>query len=170
MTINDILTELVTPNYDILSILRKVKIIATKTWNNELLEWLNLELNWYPHWDNVPDYRKTHYNLTWTVSNGRFYQNNVSLPTAHLEDKIKEWLTRAVFIESLSELIALRNWEGDALSTSIDGNYLHFIDKIYWNWYHVQSATWILPFSVIDWMVWIISKHWVQNPVTLVRL
>lgn len=145
------------PNYDILSILRKVKIIAAKTWNNELLEWINLELNWYPNWDNVPDYRKTYYNLTWTISNGRIFQNNVALPIAHLDDNIKEWLTRAIFTESLSELIALRNWEGDALSTNIDPNYFHFIDKVYWYWYRVQSATWMLPFSVIDWMLWIIS-------------
>lgn len=155
MTINDIISELITSNYDILSVLRKVKVIASKTWNNDLIKWVDKELNWYEKWDDVPDYRKTHCSLEWMVSNGRYYQSNTTLPVAHLDKKIREYLTGAVFYEPMSELISLTARDSEFLHTSIDPNYFHYIDDAYTNG-HVQSAHWVLPISVIGGIIWIV--------------
>jgi len=65
------------------------------------------------------------------ISNGRYYQKNTTLPVAHLDIKIREYLTSAVFNESISELIGLTQRDSDFLHTSIDPNYFHYIDDAF---------------------------------------
>ena len=156
MTINDIISELVSKNYDITSVLRKVKVIAFKTWNEDLSKWVDRELNWYDDLESVPEYRKTHCSIEWIVSNGHYYQQNITLPIVHLDKSIRELLTSAVFKEPISELISLTDRDNDSLHTSIDPNFFHYIDKVYTNWYHVQSAHWVLPISIIGWILGVV--------------
>lgn len=46
------------PDSDILSVLMKAKMIAVKLGLSDLTEWIQLELNGYPSFDTVPEYRK----------------------------------------------------------------------------------------------------------------
>jgi hypothetical protein len=91
--LSDIINELIDESISLQRPLLKMKVLASRVGNSELLEWVNNELQGYIGIDKeVPNYRKTMSNVMGSYINGNRQFNNVSVPIFGLSDKMEEFM------------------------------------------------------------------------------
>jgi len=102
--ISDIVNELVDTKTSITSPLLKTKVLASRLKNNDLLDWVNRELNGYDELGTLPNYRKAMGQISGTYINGNFKYTNQPIPTFGLADDMIEALHSMDFYQSVSTL------------------------------------------------------------------
>lgn len=60
--LRDIQNETATAGGDVVSVLRKCKILASRLSSDELTRWVDFELDGYPESQPIPDYRRLRVN------------------------------------------------------------------------------------------------------------
>lgn len=151
MTLNDIISDIISSEHDIASILRQTKVIAFKLNNIDLQKWVDYELNWYPEEINLPDYRIIRHWIQWTVGNGYYQYSNSILSVSHLKKPLQEFLTIAQFREWISEIKEQTNNNDQFTYWMVDPIYYPELSKIYNQeaWYSVQWAKRVISISSI---------------------
>ncbi|WP_018616604.1 hypothetical protein [Segetibacter koreensis] len=106
--ISDIVNELVDVYKPLTSPLLKTKVLATRVKNDELLNWVNHELNGYESRSLVPGYRTCSGDViaNFIVGNRKF--TNMALPTSSLPKDVEEAFISMNFTENVEALEALR--------------------------------------------------------------
>lgn len=91
--LSDIINELIDESISLQRPLLKMKVLASRVGNKDLLDWVNKELQGYVGVNTqVPNYRKTMSNVMGTYINGNRQFNNVSVPIFGLSDKMEEFM------------------------------------------------------------------------------
>ncbi len=91
--LTDIINELVDDSLSLQKPLLKMKVLASRLQNKELLEWVNRELEGYIGVGiNVPNYRTTMAQLMGSYINGNRQFNNVSIPFSGFSERVERFL------------------------------------------------------------------------------
>lgn len=90
--IETIINELTDVGLSLTSPLLKTKVLASRIGNNELSNWVNLELNGYKDKEDLPDYRKATGNLIGDYLNGTMRVSNHILPIPSFENSFDDEL------------------------------------------------------------------------------
>lgn len=103
--ISQIINELVDTDKSIIGALLKTKVLASRIQNNQLLNWINGELNGFNSIENLPDYRKNIPTvLKGSYINGQMKYTNQPIPTIGLDWNIQKKLQISEFQESIYSL------------------------------------------------------------------
>lgn len=102
----NILTELVSLLADekesLTNALYKLKILAVRVSNQELLKWVNQELNGYDSNEKLPEYRKTPGILKGSFHNGFQAVANQNIPTFGFPEELINYVSKVSIIENIS--------------------------------------------------------------------
>jgi len=91
--LSNIINELIDESISLQRPLLKMKVLASRVGNKDLLNWVNKELEGYVGIDSeVPNYRKTMSNVMGSYINGNRQYNNVSIPVIGLSEKMDEYM------------------------------------------------------------------------------
>lgn len=107
--ISEIQSEILSPDCDLVSVLRKAHLHAIKMGLDEFDQWLLYELNGYPNQQCIPEFRRVH---------GVVKANNPVngwIPVAFSSTKIEEKLSKMLLPNPLAELIHLCETDGECL-------------------------------------------------------
>lgn len=102
--LEQIIEELVDSKSSLSGPLLKTKVLAHKLKSQELLNWINSELNGYQSDNVVPSYRIIGCNVTGSWINGQWKATNNNLPIMHLEKEVQEALRTIPFSNGISSL------------------------------------------------------------------
>lgn len=109
--------------------LLKTKVLMHKIGHKELTEWVNDELNGYPKDKPVPPYRKVHSRLVGNLQNMAYIHSSVTLPTAHLSEKLRNDLQENEMRQSISVIEQLASNPEGHLTVPISPEFNHKIDE-----------------------------------------
>lgn len=125
--ISDIINELVDTGRSISSPLLKTKVLASRLKNQELLSWVNSELDGYKGSDSLPDYRRFSAVLTGTYINGNYKFNNQPIATIGLNDNLAKSFHSANFLEGVATLEQL-NQSKEGICMELSAEYVHLLE------------------------------------------
>jgi hypothetical protein len=94
-------------------------VLLHKIGHKELVEWVNHELNGYPHDGDLPEYRILPAQVLANMANVRYQVNSHPIPLGHLEREQRESLETAKMFQSLAVLEKLVEKEGGFLQAPI---------------------------------------------------
>lgn len=95
-------------NSDVLSLLRRCKVLATRLKNKEFSQWVDWELNGYKNTEDLPDYR-----IITVHSKGHFSGvagsglRNADIPLSCIDKKYKKHLEKSFFMQSIGSYLDL---------------------------------------------------------------
>jgi hypothetical protein len=107
--ISDIINELIDSEKSVTSPLLKTKVLASRLKNEELLTWVNNELNGYDFNATVPEYRKCDGNVSGTYLSGNWQFNDQPLPTTGLPHELEQVIRQMDFYQSVATLESLQS-------------------------------------------------------------
>lgn len=117
--ISQIINDLVDDQKSLNTALLKTKVLASRIQNVELLDWVNSELSGYKIVEDLPEYRKNIFNdLKGSFLNGRMKYTNTQIPTAGLDEDFEKKLRSTEFMDSITGLEKLINFEKSSTLTS----------------------------------------------------
>lgn len=105
-----IVNELTNVGVSLTSPLLKTKVLATRLQNQDILEWVNNELNGYPDIKVVPKYRKTKGEIAASYINGNWHATNQVLNLPEFDEVTTENLYTMHFVQSVQ---ALESYQSD---------------------------------------------------------
>lgn len=117
--LNEIIDALSSQDSSLTNALLKTKVLLHKIGHKELVEWVNHELNGYPHDGDLPEYRILPAQVLANMANMRFQVNSHPIPLGHLEHEQRESLETAKMFQSLAVLEKLVEKEGGFLQAPI---------------------------------------------------
>lgn len=127
---------------DILVVLRKCRVLASRLGHEEFKKWVQCELDGYPKDEKLPDYR-----ILQCQSQGHFSgpfgsgMKNAPIPLNYLPKKLHPHLTVVKFVESIASLSELvKSDKSEALRSTWPADALPLVaDKFYENMVLVQA-------------------------------
>ncbi|WP_158797523.1 hypothetical protein [Pedobacter sp. L105] len=125
--ISDIINELMDFDKPISSPLLKTKVLASRIGSENLINWVNGELNGYENEHVLPDYRKTYGMLMGNYLNGKMKVTNTTIPVAHLSKTEVETLTAIELKESISSVERFITQKG--IKISVNAHAKLFLEK-----------------------------------------
>jgi AbiTii len=102
--ISDIINELIDTEKSISAPLLKTKVLASRTHNAELLDWVSNELEGYSLKDTLPKYRIYRCQVIGTFTVGYTQYNDQQIPTAGLPESLEDSIRSVEFYQSISGL------------------------------------------------------------------
>ena len=136
---NEILMGLTNTNVSLEDSLLKLKIFAFRLKNEELINFIDFELNGYKG-VKLPEYRVLDGILIGTLSNGYWLCSNRVLATAHLKKYKLQDITICEIKESVSVLQSYLDSDENNLSKIIPPEYYNKLSETYDNGFFVQTA------------------------------
>ena len=136
--INEIILALTDSRIQIQDTLLKIKVLAAKINNKDLINFVNGELEGYE--GKIPDYRIYKGQIIGNCTNGHMNYPSMSLPTAHLEPKTYKDLTSCEFYQSIGTLNEYLNINEEKITKTIPIEYHSKLSKGLGNGYKVYSA------------------------------
>lgn len=161
--ISQIINELINDEKSINGALLKTKVLASRIQNNELLNWVNAELNGYAAIKDLPDYRKniTVY-LRGNYSNGNTRYQNQPIPTVGLNQEFQKTLQTTEFSDSIVALENLiKNKECSTLESPLSAEAIGLIES---NWINMGN-----PFLQLHNVAKVISTSSIIEIISVVR-
>ncbi|MBS7565589.1 hypothetical protein KHS38_14345 [Mucilaginibacter sp. Bleaf8] len=125
-----IINELTDTNLSLTSPLLKTKLLASRIKNEELLYWVNNELNGYTKKEDLPEYRTTTGNLIGDYINGNMHISNHILPIPSFDDDFDNQLRRFDFFEGVEPLEKLSDSAKDLLVQPFNNGQVKIIQKL----------------------------------------
>ncbi|NLR83040.1 hypothetical protein [Chitinophaga eiseniae] len=132
-TISSIIDQLAISESPLSTPLLGTKILASRIKNNDLLQWVNNEIEGYEDANKVPLYRIAPCNLQGSYVNGNVKVTDTALPIPDISDKITKYLTSTRITQSCSALEYLLS-AGDKsgqISYKLSGDVLQFLQRKY---------------------------------------
>ena len=102
--LENIINDLTDSNKSLTTALLKVKVLATRIKNSELLNWVGNELNGYSNPNNLPEYRKYLGTTTGTYIYGNHQYNNQPVVTFGLDPELETTINSSDFYNSIQGL------------------------------------------------------------------
>ena len=102
--LDEIIDSLSSQNASLTDALLKTKVLLHKIGHKELVEWVNHELNGYPHDGEIPEYRILPAQVLANMANMAYQVNSHPIPLGHLECEQREFLETAKMYKSLAVL------------------------------------------------------------------
>ena len=117
--LTEIIEALSSQSSSLTEALLKTKVLLHKIGHQELVEWVNNELNGYSDHDNVPAYRILFAQVLANIANSGYQFNAHPIPLGHLSKEMRESLETAKMPQSLAVLEKLVDGRDGHLETSI---------------------------------------------------
>lgn len=128
--ITDIIDTLSDDNKSLTTPLLKVKVLASRIGNTELLNWVNSELDGYKNADSLPDYRVAKSIPRGNMQQGYHQENNVTLPIMIFGESLANKLIRFHLDQGVKALENLSNGEsGDTLTKQFGADFCAFLTE-----------------------------------------
>lgn len=116
--------EIVSSNCDVVNILRKAHLIASKLKLADFDQWIQHELNGYPDKESCPEYRKVCGSLK------AFNPYHGWIPTSIQNNEYEKSICERKLVNSISEIISLCQSSGNVLILDFSGEQLALFDKM----------------------------------------
>lgn len=120
--------------------LLKTKVLLHKIGHQELVEWVNNELNGYSNDDNLPEYRLLPAQVLVNASNMSYQVTSHLIPLGHLTKEQREALETAKMHQSLAVLEKLVEGAGGHLQAAIPMEANGLLGRGLTNGYQIQRA------------------------------
>ena len=117
--VTEIIETLSSQSGSLTEALLKTKVLLHKIGHQELVEWVNNELNGYPEQDSVPNYRILPAQVLANAANRAYQITAHPIPVGHLDEEVRESLETAKMSQSLAVLEKLVEGEGGHLEAPI---------------------------------------------------
>lgn len=130
-------------------LLRNCKVLANRLQHNELIQWVEFELNGYPSQDDLPTYRvvncqaKGHFGGAFGAE-----LKNMPIPAGCLPEKCQDWAKACHLIQPVSALEELSKGEGDLLQCDWPAEIIASTSPVYQG-YNLYGAWLIISKSAI---------------------
>ena len=131
------------PNCDIVNILRKAHFIASTLNLTDFDKWIMSELNGYPTPNDCPEYRILHCDLY------AFNQFNGWMPTVFRNTELENLISITKMNNSISQIISMSEQEGDKLMSEILGELLLLLNECF-NTSNTRFALFVSKTSIMD--------------------
>lgn len=115
--------EVLSPNCDIVTVLRKAHLIAVKLKLSDFDQWIQYELNGYPNKESCPEYRKVRGTLKYL---NQFYGWS---PIIIQNNEIEKIICERKMSNSISEIVSLSDSSENDLIAELSGEESAFLDK-----------------------------------------
>ncbi len=138
--LNEIVEALSSQGGSLTDALLKTKVLLHKIGHQELVEWVNNELNGYPNDDNLPEYRILSVQVLVNASNMAYQVTSHPIPLGHLTKEQRASLETAKMHESLAVLEKLVEQPGDHLHAAIPMEANGLLGRGLANGYVIQRA------------------------------
>lgn len=119
----DLQKEILSPNCDIVNVLRKAHLIAVKLKLSDFDQWIQYELNGYPDKESCPEYRKVRGTLKY------FNQYYGWYPIIIPNNEIEKLICERKMSNSISEIVSLSDSPENNLIAELSGGESAFLDK-----------------------------------------
>ena len=141
--IKDLQIEIMSPNCDIVNILRKAHFIASILNLTDFDKWIMSELNGYPTPNDCPEYRILHCDLY------AFNQFNGWMPTVFKNTELENLISTTQMNNSISQIISMSEQEGDRLMSESPGELLRLLNECF-NTSNTRFALFVSKTSIMD--------------------
>ena len=138
--LNEIIDALSSQNGSLTDALLKTKVLLHKIGHQELVEWVNNELNGYPDGGNIPEYRILPAQVLVNASNMAYQVISHPIPLGHLSREQRESLETARMNQSLAVLEKLVEKADGHLQASIPMEANGLLGRGLANGYKIQRA------------------------------
>ena len=138
--LNEIIEALSSQSGSLTDALLKTKVLLHKIGHQELVEWVNNELNGYSSNDNLPEYRILPAQVLVNASNMAYQITSHPIPLGHFTKEQRESLETAKMHESLAVLEKLVEKPGGHLQASIPMEANGLLGRGLSNGYIIQRA------------------------------
>ncbi|MGE8430262.1 MAG: hypothetical protein ACN6O7_20450 [Sphingobacterium sp.] len=118
--LESIINDLVVTKVSLSDPLLKTKVLASRIRNQQLLDWVNSEVNGYGEEDSVPNYRAEYGILKGNYLNGYWQYTDAQIPLPNISSEIKETYTKIECRDSIEAVCANMNSENLGFSVSND--------------------------------------------------
>lgn len=140
----DLQSEVTKSDCDVVSVLRKAHLIATKLGLTDFDKWILFELNGYKSDDNIPDYR---------IIRGQLKALNPYrgwIPTMMYDRELEDEICRIPVKNPVSEIISLYSQKEEGLGVEFTGEKLAFINGIFDSPTPMRYGVHFSPPAIID--------------------
>lgn len=137
--VEELIATLSSENCNLEAALAKAQVLAHHLNAHEMRRWVLNELRGYENAAELPDYRIVTCSLIGHVSNGFYRANRANLPTSHLDERIREMLTKKKVLQSIPTIQGWARSE-DALSSRVSPELYGELSKGFADDYYVESA------------------------------
>ena len=117
--------EIVSSNCDVVNVLRRAHLIASKLRLTDFDKWIQYELNGYPDSESCPEYRKVRGILK------AFNPYRGWIPTLIQDNKVEKMICERKLVNSISEIISLCESSKNVLTLEFSGEQLALLDKMF---------------------------------------
>lgn len=117
--------EIVSSNCDVVNILRKAHLIASKLKLTDFDQWIQHELNGYPDQESCPEYRKVRGSLK------AFNPYQGWVPTIILDNEFEKMICERKLANSISEIISLCQSSESGLISNFSGEHLALFNQMF---------------------------------------
>ena len=117
--------EIVSSNCDVINVLRRAHLIASKLKLTDFDKWIQYELNGYPDQESCPEYRKIRGSLK------AFNPYNGWIPTLIQDNEFEKMICERKLANSISEIISLCESSGNGLILEFSGEHLALFNKMF---------------------------------------
>lgn len=158
MNINNLIEECAN-NSDLLSLLRKIKILATKLEQKELLDFINYEIDGYPSAKLIPKYRKIPTAMQWYISNWFYTYENQTISINHIEDiEMKDCLQYSYILEWISGIMHYVDEWKSFIYEPVDLIFFQHLEKQYISGFKILNANKIISLAKLKEMIDIVRN------------
>lgn len=138
--LNEIIDALSSQGSSLTEALLKTKVLLHKIGHKELVEWVNHELNGYPHNAELPEYRVLPAQVLANLANMAYQVNSHPIPLGHLDDEVRERFETAKMHQSLAVLEKLTADDDGFLESPIPMQYNGIFGGSLANGYKIQRV------------------------------
>lgn len=138
--LNEIIDSLSTQESSLTGALLKTKVLLHQIGHKELAEWVNHELNGYPHDRDLPVYRILPAQVLANLANQAYQVNSHPIPLGHLDADARQRFETARMYQSLAVLEKLTTDEDGFLESPIPMEFNGVFGKSLANGYMIQRV------------------------------
>jgi hypothetical protein len=138
--LNEIIDSLSSQESSLTGALLKTKVLLHNIGHKELVEWVNHELNGYPHDGELPEYRILPAQVLANLANMAYQVNSHPIPLGHLDAEVRERFETARMYQSLAVLEKLTVDEDGFLESPIPMQYNGIFGRSLANGYMIQRV------------------------------
>lgn len=117
--------EIVSSNCDVVNVLRRAHLIASKLKLTDFDKWIQYELNGYPDQESCPEYRKIRGSLK------AFNPYNGWIPALIQDNEFEKMICERKLANSISEIISLCESSENSLISEFSGEQLALFNKMF---------------------------------------
>ena len=117
--------EIVSSNCDVVNVLRRAHLIASKLKLTDFDKWIQYELNGYPDQESCPEYRKIRGSLK------AFNPYNGWIPTLIQDNEFEKMICERKLANSISEIISLCESSENGLISEFSGEHLALFNEMF---------------------------------------